>query len=105
LHGTRHAIIPDRIEAGTFAAAAAITEGDVTLEAVEPDHLDALISKLREAGVEVAIQDHSMRVRSKGDLRAVSVQSLPYPGFATDMQATMGTLLTQARGVSMLYER
>ena len=105
LHGALYTIIPDRIEAGTFAAAAAITEGDVTLEGIEPEHLDALIAKLREAGVEVNVQDHAMRVRSRGALQPVSVQSLPYPGFATDMQAAMGTLLTQAKGVSILYER
>src|SRR5439155_1182438 len=64
LHGARYSIIPDRIEAGTFAAAAAITQGDVTLEAIEPEHLDALIAKLRDAGVEVNVQDHAMRVRS-----------------------------------------
>jgi len=105
LHGARHTIIPDRIEAGTFAAAAAITEGDVTLEAMEPEHLDAMIWKLREAGVRVETKGDTMRVCSKGELKSVGVQALPYPGFATDLQAAMGTLLTQARGVSMLYER
>jgi len=105
LHGARHPIIPDRIEAGTFAVAAAITEGDATLEAVQPEHLDALIWKLREAGAEVTTRHDSMRVCCRGELQAVSVQALPYPGFATDLQAAMGTLLTQARGVSTLYER
>ena len=105
LHGARHAIIPDRIEAGTFAVAAAITQGDLTLESMACDHLDALIFKLREAGVEVLPDGDRLTVRGRANLESVNVQALPYPGFATDLQAAMGTLLTQARGVSVVYER
>ena len=105
LHSARHAIIPDRIEAGTFATATAITGGEVQLEGMNCDHLDALIAKLGEAGAEVIPDGDTMRVRSHGPLSAVNVQALPYPGFATDLQAAMGTLLTQAKGVSVLYER
>ena len=77
----------------------------MTMEAMEPEHLDALVWKLREAGAEVAVAGDTMRVCAPRELRAVGVQALPYPGFATDLQAAMGTLLTQAKGVSMLYER
>ena len=105
LHSARHTIIPDRIEAGTFAVAAAITQGDITLESMECDHLDALLFKLREAGAEVLPDGNCLTVRGRSPLRPVNVQALPYPGFATDLQSVMGPLLTQARGVSMLYER
>lgn len=105
LHGAEFSIMPDRIEAGTFAIAAAITDGDVTLEAAAPDHLDALLWKLQEAGVQVETTPGAIRVRGTGRLGAVSVQALPYPGFATDLQAPLATLLTQSRGVSVLYER
>lgn len=105
LHGAHHTIIPDRIEAGTFAQAAAITGGDVTMTGVNCGHLDALLWKLQEAGVEVAASEEALRVRSVGPLVAINVQALPYPGFATDLQSAMGALLTQAKGVSVLYER
>lgn len=106
LHGTKHVIIPDRIEAGTFAIAAAITGGEVQLQQMVPDHLDALTWKLREAGVVVEEPgDGALVVRAPRPLSAVNVQALPYPGFATDLQAAMGALLTQARGVSVIHER
>ncbi len=105
LHGVTHRIIPDRIEAGTFAVAAAITGGDVTLEDVNPEHLDALTAKLQEAGVAVFTEEDEMRICCRQQIGAVNVQALPYPGFATDLQAAVGTLLTQAKGVSMIYER
>ncbi len=105
LHGADFAIMPDRIEAGTFAIAAALTNGDVTLEAMAPDHLDALIWKLRETGCDVQTDGDTMRVRGCSHLKPVSVQALPYPGYATDLQAPLATLLTQSEGVSVLYER
>ena len=105
VHGARHSIMPDRIEAGTFALAAAMTGGDVTMTGMNCDHLDALIWKLREAGVQVTTGETSMRVCCRDHLAAVNVQALPYPGFATDLQSAMGTVLTQAKGVSVLYER
>ena len=85
--------------------AAAITGGDVTLEDVNPEHLDALTAKLQEAGVAVFTEEDEMRICCRQQIGAVNVQALPYPGFATDLQAAVGTLLTQAKGVSMIYER
>jgi UDP-N-acetylglucosamine 1-carboxyvinyltransferase len=105
LHGTRHRIIPDRLEAGTFAIAAAITNGRVEVRGVELNHLFSLIAKMREAGVMVEEAGESLRVWREGDLRALTIQALPYPGLATDLQPPMAVLLTQARGVSYVHER
>jgi len=105
LHGTEHRIIADRLEAGTFALAAAITRGEVDLEEAVPDHLDALIMKMREAGVEVEPMDAGMRVRGAGNYVAVSAQALPYPGLATDLQPQLAAFLTQATGASTIHER
>jgi len=105
LHGTSHRLIPDRIEAGTFAIAAAITKGEVEIEEGLASHLDALIWKLRESGVEVEETEAGLRVRRRGPLRAVNAQAVPYPGLPTDLQAPMSVLLTQAQGVSFIYER
>jgi len=105
LGGTSHRIIPDRIEAGTLAIAAAITEGEVEIEEGLASHLDALIWKLRESGVEVEETEAGLRVRRSGTLRAINAQAVPYPGLATDLQAPMAVLLTQAQGVSFIYER
>ena len=105
LHGTSQRIIPDRIEGGTFAIAAAITGGDVRVCGVEPQHLYSLVSKLREAGVQVDEGEDVLHVRGDGQLAAVTIQALPYPGLATDLQAPMAALLTQARGVSYVHER
>ena len=105
LHGTEHRVIADRLEAGTFALAAAITCGEVELEEAVPDHLDALIVKLREAGVSVEPTDAGMRVRGEGGYKAVSAQALPYPGLATDLQPQLAAFLTQANGASTIHER
>lgn len=105
LHGTSHRLIPDRIEAGTFAIAAAITKGEVEIEEGLASHLDALVWKLRESGVEVEETEAGLRVRRRGPLRAVNAQAVPYPGLPTDLQAPMSVLLTQAQGVSFIYER
>jgi UDP-N-acetylglucosamine 1-carboxyvinyltransferase len=105
LHGTSHRLIPDRIEAGTFAIAAAITKGEVEIEEGLASHLDALVWKLRESGVEVEETEVGLRVRRRGPLRAVNAQAVPYPGLPTDLQAPMAVLLTQAQGVSFIYER
>ncbi len=105
LHGTEHRVIADRLEAGTFALAAAITCGEVDLEEAVPDNLDALIMKLREAGVEIEPTDAGMRVRGEGNYRAVSAQALPYPGLATDLQPQLAAFLTQANGASTIHER
>src|SRR3954470_13922189 len=88
LHPIEHAIIPDRIEAGTFAVAAAMTRGDVLLDGARPEHLDAVIAKLRASGVTVAAEAGGIRVRGGGsDLTAVDIITQPHPGFPTDMQA------------------
>ncbi len=105
LRGTEYAMIPDRVEAGTFAIAAAITGGDVELENAVPGHATALIHKLRETGAEVETDGDRLRVRASGSLSAVTIQSLPYPGFASDLQAPMAVLLTQAAGLSRVMER
>ena len=105
LHGARHRIIPDRIEAGTFLIAAAITRGDLIVANCNPHHLGAAIAKLREAGaiVDVASAD-SVRVRGEGPLRAADISTEEYPGFPTDMQAQYMALATQAEGVSQVRE-
>ncbi len=112
LHGAEHAIIPDRIEAGTFLVAAAITGGQLTLTNVEPAHLTAVIAKLSEVGVQVdggAPQPGSnpsrrLQVRATGPLRAVDVTTEEYPGFPTDMQAQYMALMTQAEGTAVITE-
>jgi UDP-N-acetylglucosamine 1-carboxyvinyltransferase len=105
LGGITYRIIPDRIEAGTFAIAAAITQGDVEIQEGVPRQLDALLWKLGEAGMEIEERDGNLRARRKGPLRAINAQAVPYPGLATDLQAPLAALLTQARGVSSIYER
>ena len=105
LHGCEHRIIPDRLEAGTFALAAAITGGEVELEEAVPEHLDALIWKMSEAGAEVETTDAGLRVRGRSGYRAVNAQALPYPGLATDLQPQLAAFLTQATGTSTIHER
>jgi UDP-N-acetylglucosamine 1-carboxyvinyltransferase len=105
LHGTTHRIIPDRIETGTWTIGAVITNGDVDVIDCVPQHIAALLAKLREAGADVTERGDSIHVRPNGGLRGISVQALPYPGLATDLQAPIGALLTQARGVSFVHER
>lgn len=105
LHGLADTILPDRLEAGTFAIGAVITGGEVTLNNVrEPDMLP-LTAKLREAGAEVWIDGEKMLVRPGGGLRAVEIQTLPFPGFPTDLQAAFAVLMTQATGLSKIHER
>ncbi|NLV37332.1 MAG: UDP-N-acetylglucosamine 1-carboxyvinyltransferase [Clostridiaceae bacterium] len=103
LKATSHTVIPDRIEAGTYMVAAAITGGDVVVENVVTDHLKPVTAKLREAGVEVSEELSSIRVRRR-DLSAVDIKTHPYPGFPTDMQSQMTSLLSMACGTSMVIE-
>jgi UDP-N-acetylglucosamine 1-carboxyvinyltransferase len=105
LHGAEHRIIPDRVETGTYAIAAAITHGDVEIRGAEPAHVTSLIHKLREAGAGAEARENCLRVHARDQLRAVTVQALPYPGFASDLQAPMAVLLTQATGLSRVMER
>lgn len=105
LHGARYRINPDRIEAGTFLIAGAITGGDLIVSNCNPDHLRAVIAKLEEAGVRVdQFGPDAVRVRSDGHLRATDISTEEYPGFPTDMQAQYMALATQAEGVSQVKE-
>ncbi|CBW74628.1 UDP-N-acetylglucosamine 1-carboxyvinyltransferase (EC 2.5.1.7) [Mycetohabitans rhizoxinica HKI 454] len=104
LHGARHAVIPDRIEAGTFLCAAAATGGDVTLRGVTPLILEAVIDKLREAGAQVSAGDDWIRLRMPGRARAVSFRTSEYPAFPTDMQAQFMALNAIATGTSQVVE-
>ncbi len=99
-----HAIIPDRIEAGTYMVAAAATGGDVTIEGAEMHDLEALIVKMRQAGVEIAAEGDKIRVRREKELRGVHVTTAPHPGFPTDMQAQFLVLMCFARGESVITE-
>jgi UDP-N-acetylglucosamine 1-carboxyvinyltransferase len=97
--------MPDRIEAGTFAIAAAMTGGDVQIEDAPVPVMDAVLAKLRTAGATIDQGEGWLHVSSTKDLRAVSFQALPYPGLATDLHAPMAALLTQGHGVSIIHER
>jgi len=104
LRPVEHAILPDRIEAGTFAVAAAITQGDVLLERCVPEHLDAVIQKLRAAGASVSAEAGGLRVKGPRTLQPVDVKTVPHPGFPTDMQAQLMVLMTVADGSSVITE-
>ncbi len=104
LHAVEHAILPDRIEAGTFLIAAAITGGDVLIRHARAEHLDAVISKLRTSGVHVSAESDGLRVRSEGKWRSMDITTQPYPGFPTDMQAQFMVLATLAQGQSIIKE-
>jgi UDP-N-acetylglucosamine 1-carboxyvinyltransferase len=104
LNGTEHTIIPDRIEAGTFMCAAAITGGDVLIENAEPEHVRPLIAKLEEMGVQISERDDGIHVLAPEELKPVDLKTMPYPGFPTDMQSQMMALLLKANGTSMLTE-
>ena len=105
LHGTEHSVIPDRIEAGTFLVAGAITGGDLTLTNCAPEHLGAILLKMQQAGVRIdAVDETTLRVRSAGKLAGADMTTEEYPGFATDMQAQYMALATQAEGASVITE-
>lgn len=104
LHPAEHQIIPDRIEAGTYMIAAAITGGDVTVANVIPEHLRALTAKLAEAGAEMEVGEDYIRVRGRERMQAVDVKTMPYPGFPTDLQPQMTALLALAEGTSIISE-
>ncbi|MCI8662544.1 MAG: UDP-N-acetylglucosamine 1-carboxyvinyltransferase [Hungatella sp.] len=104
LHGTEYSIIPDQIEAGTFMCAAAVTRGDVTVKNVIPKHLEAISAKLLEIGCEVVEFDDAVRVVGKPRQRHTNINTLPYPGFPTDMQPQMAVTLALADGTSIVTE-
>ena len=104
LKGTKHTVIPDRIEAGTFMVAAAITGGDILLTNAVPDHLGAITSKLKEANVDIEEFPRGIRVCAKGELLAFDLKTMPFPGFPTDLQAVFMSLSTVAKGTSVITE-
>ena len=104
LTGAQHRIIPDRIEAGTLAVAAAITQGDVLIQGCIPQHFEAVMAKLQEAGAAVAVEEGGLRVRMAARPRPVDVTTEPFPGFATDMQAQFMALMAIAEGKSVITE-
>jgi UDP-N-acetylglucosamine 1-carboxyvinyltransferase len=104
LHGATHAILPDRIETGTYAMAAAATGGDVELVGTRTALIEAVVRILERAGVEFADTDRGFRVRRRGELRGVDAMTEPFPGFPTDLQAQMMGLMTIAKGASMITE-
>jgi UDP-N-acetylglucosamine 1-carboxyvinyltransferase len=105
LRGVSEIVIPDRLEAATFAIAAVMTGGEVTIDSVIEEHLVPVTEKLGEVGAEVWFQDRRMLVRARGPLRPTDLQTLPYPGFPTDSQSAFVPLLTQAGGLSTVHER
>jgi UDP-N-acetylglucosamine 1-carboxyvinyltransferase len=105
LYGVDYEIIPDRIEIGTFMAASAITHGNLLIENVRTEHLEAVIEKLREIGVAVVQEDDGCRVKATGPLNATCFSTLPYPGFPTDMQPQFTSLLSIAQGTSVITEK
>jgi UDP-N-acetylglucosamine 1-carboxyvinyltransferase len=105
LHGAQHEVIPDRIEAATYAITAAATGGEVTLRGARPDHMRAVIDKLNDAGVKIERHHSGLTVRRDGRLKAVDITTLPYAGFPTDVQAQMTALMALTPGISIITER
>jgi UDP-N-acetylglucosamine 1-carboxyvinyltransferase len=104
LHGATYMVMPDRIEAGSYACAAAITGGEVTLKGARIEDMEATVQALRDAGVHVEPKPEGLHVAADGKLRPVTLSTAPYPGFATDMQAQLMALLCRAEGSSVLTE-
>ncbi|KAA6451012.1 UDP-N-acetylglucosamine 1-carboxyvinyltransferase [Bacillus swezeyi] len=104
LHGAKHTIIPDRIEAGTFMVAAAITQGNVLVQGAVPEHLTSLIAKMEEMGVQILEEADGLRIIGPAELKSIDLKTMPHPGFPTDMQSQMMALLMRANGTSMITE-
>ncbi|MFA5974974.1 MAG: UDP-N-acetylglucosamine 1-carboxyvinyltransferase [Elusimicrobiota bacterium] len=105
LHGADHTVIPDRIEAGTYLIAGAMGQGELILHKMQPDHLVALMAKLRQAGVEIEVESTSVRVKAPKNILPVDMETAVHPGFPTDLQAQWIALMTLADGVSQVTER
>ncbi|MBI5144091.1 MAG: UDP-N-acetylglucosamine 1-carboxyvinyltransferase [Candidatus Omnitrophica bacterium] len=105
LHGAEHSVIPDRIEAGTYMVAAAITKGDITLKNARLEHIVAVADKLTEAALSITKVPNGLRARFVKKLRPIDVTTLPYPGFPTDMQAQIMSLMTVTDGISVITEK
>ncbi|MGG2094474.1 UDP-N-acetylglucosamine 1-carboxyvinyltransferase [Bacillus sp. S13(2024)] len=104
LYGANHSIIPDRVEAGTFMVAAAITGGNVLIENAVPEHLRSITAKMEEMGVTIIEENEGVRVIGPEELKAADIKTMPHPGFPTDMQSQMMALLLKANGTSMITE-
>lgn len=104
LHGVTYSIIPDQIEAGTYMVAGAATHGDVTVTNVIPKHLESIMAKLEEVGLEITEYDEAVRVRYVGQLNKCNIKTMPHPGFPTDMQPQITALLSIAKGTSIVNE-
>ena len=104
LRGVTHRVIPDRIEAASFVIAGALTGGDILVTGARPAHLDAFLIKLKEVGVELLVDENTIRVEGDGKIKSVDVTTLPYPGFPTDLQAQMMVLMSVADSVSVVTE-
>jgi UDP-N-acetylglucosamine 1-carboxyvinyltransferase len=104
LHGATHNVMPDRIEAGSYACAAAITGGEILLQGAHPGDMATILDSLREAGVTVGIEEAGIRIASDGNLRPLTISTAPFPGFPTDMQAQFMAMLALADGASVLTE-
>ena len=104
LSPTSYEVMPDRIEAGTFMIAAAITGGDISIKGMKLEHLDALVFKLQDAGVEISSRDNVVRVKGPRKIKGVNIKTRPYPGFPTDMQAQFMALMCKADGASVVSE-
>ncbi len=104
LHGATHRVIPDRIEAGSFVIAGALTGGDILIRGARPSHLDSFLIKLKEAGLSLIAVENSIRIKGSDKIQSVDVTTLPYPGFPTDLQAQMMVLMSVANGVSVITE-
>ncbi|MGE5552439.1 MAG: UDP-N-acetylglucosamine 1-carboxyvinyltransferase [Betaproteobacteria bacterium] len=104
LHGAHHVVIPDRIEIGTYLAAAAITRGDVTVSDVIPQHCEAALAKLADMGAEVTRQENGVRAKAGWRLRGTTIRALPYPGFPTDLQPQFTSVACLAEGISFIHE-
>ncbi len=104
LKGAEHHIIPDQIEAGTFAVAASLTRGHVLLKNIEPEHLDIILLKLNQVGINFEIRHKEIQFLPSSNLKSFRLQSLPYPGFPTDLQAPFGVLATQCQGTTLIHD-
>lgn len=104
LHGASHSVIPDQIEAGTFAVAAAVTRGEVTIENIIPEHLEIILLSLDKAGVKYELGENWLKIKPAASLQAFRLQTFPYPGFPTDLQAPFGVLATQCTGTSLIQD-
>ncbi len=104
LHGTTHRIIPDQIEAGTFMALGAVTKGEMTITDLEPEHMEIVFHVLRKAGVRFEVKERSVVMAPHASLDAFKLQTLPYPGFPTDLQQPFGVLATQCRGTTLIHD-